>query len=335
MNQMSLLELAFGHIPARILHAAVELRLADEFTDGPQDHRDLAKRTDADPATLHRLLRALAGLGVVTQVDADRFELTGTGRQLRADAPDSIRDHLLLHAVPEVWRSWGGLGHSVRTGAPARDPETGRTAAEFTLSDPELAATYHKALADGSRMLAPEITRAGDFGRFGTVADIGGGDGTLLAAILSAVPGPRGLLYDLPTAMETAPAILGEAGVADRCEIVGGDVFASVPSGADAYVLKNVIHVWDDEKSVVVLRNCRAVMEPGARLLLVETVLPQLSTPDTSAQAQGDLNMLVWSGGRERTEDDFRALLGAAGLSLTTTTEVVPGYHLVEAEPAT
>jgi hypothetical protein len=334
VEQLPLLELAFGHIPARVLHVAAELGVADVLAEGPLGYAEVAERTGTDPAVLRRLLRALAGLGAVTQLDGERFELTETGGQLRAEASDSIRDHVLLHAVPEVWGAWGQLGQTVRTGEPARQPDTGLTASEFILRHPDLSATFHAAMAHGSRGLAPDIIRACGFTRFHTVADLGGGDGTLLAAALAAVPDLRGVLYEQPTMVQTAAATFRAAGVADRCEVVAGDFFECVPPGADAYVLKNVIHEWDDERSVALLHNCRTAMASQDRVFLVEAVMPPVITPSSSLHALGDLNMLVWTGGRERTEDDFRRLLDAAGLTVTASTEVVPGYQAIEAATA-
>ncbi|GHC83270.1 methyltransferase [Streptomyces flavofungini] len=335
--QPSLAKMALGYITAEILYVAAELRLADAFDGGPRSYQELAKETGADPRTLRRLLRALVGEGVVTQVDADRFALTELGGQLRADAPDSVRDTVLLTKTPELHRAWGQLLSVVRRGEPTLHPDTGKTPFEWLLDNEELAPKFHRLMGESTRALAPGITRAGDFGRFGTVADIGGGDGTLLAGILAEVPGPRGVLYDLATAMETAPAILSEAGVADRCEIVGGDFFSSVPSGADAYLLKNVIHDWDDEKSVAVLRNCRAAMGPDARLLLVETVLPTIMTKD-NVIAFADLGIMVGCGGAERSEEEYRELFDASGFTFTSITEVLAdgqptGFHVVEGTP--
>lgn len=337
MARSPLLDMTFGYMPAQVLYATAELALADTLAGGPRTYEELAKETGTDPQALRRLLRALAGMGAVAQLDADRFELTELGGALRSDAPDSIRGLVMLFTGPEVWRTWGELPQSLRTGEPGWQRVTGLTPFEFFERHSEQSATFNAAMAQHTRDVAPGIIAGYDFARFGTIADLGGGDGTLIAAILSAAPGPRGVLFDLPPALESAPANLAAAGVADRCEVVAGDFFEAVPAGADAYVLKSVIHDWDDERSTAILRNCRAVMGPDARLLLLELVMPSVISPDDPGNAMSDINMLITTGGRERTADEFRELLDGAGLSLTAMTDALPpsGYRVVEAVPST
>ncbi|RFU38533.1 hypothetical protein DZF91_27195, partial [Actinomadura logoneensis] len=190
-----------GYLPAQILHAAAELGVADAIGDGPGDVAETAKLTGADPDALRRLLRALAGLGMLEQLDADRFALTETGGLLRSDAPGSVRDDVLLSITPELWAAWGSLTRVVRTGEPWRDPGTGLTARESALRDPVLGTAYRAAQGRATAEFAHGLVRVCDFSRFGTIADLGGDDGALLAAVLAAEPGPRGLLFDLPAAL--------------------------------------------------------------------------------------------------------------------------------------
>ncbi|MFE6158664.1 methyltransferase [Streptomyces sp. NPDC056486] len=335
--EQSLTQMTLGYVPAQVLYAAAELGVAEALGDGPpRDFGSLAKETGTDPAALRRLLRALAGLGVVTQHDAERFSLTELGSRLRADVPDSERDDIMLSTAPELWRAWGELSTVVRSGGPAHDPATGLTAHEAMLRHPELSVKLRAGMAQATREFASGVVGAYDFSRFGTVADFGGDEGTLIAAVLGAVPGLRGVLYDRPDALERARAVLGAAGVADRCEVVAGDLAEPVPTGADALVLNNIVRDWGDERATALLRNCRAGLAPGGRLLLVETLMPPVLAPEESA-AYGltDLNNLVFTGGRERTRDEYAELLDAAGFTLSATVAVpvptgMPDFHVIE-----
>ncbi|GLZ14553.1 methyltransferase [Actinomadura sp. NBRC 104425] len=336
MTRSPLLDTAFGFMPAQIVYTAVELGLADALADGPRTAGELAERTGTHAPSLLRLLRALTVLGAVRQQEPDLFALTDEGRRLRRDVPDSIRGMVGLFCAPEVWRCWGQLPEAVRTGEYVWEQVTGETTFEYFARNPELSATFNAAMAEATRNVAPALVKAHDFGRYRTIADLGGGNGTLLAAILSAVPGPKGVLFDLPAALEHAGRTLEEAGVADRCEVVAGDFFQAVPEGADAYVIKSVIHDWDDEKAAALLRTCRAAMTPAARVLIVEPVLPPLVTPELHAALMSDVNMLLTTGGRERTEAEFRDLLASAGLATVSVSGPLghAGYRIIEAAPA-
>ncbi|MGI5202214.1 methyltransferase [Spirillospora sp. CA-108201] len=335
MPRSPLMDLAFGFMPAQIIHVATEIGVADAFAEGrPSTSAELAEATGAHAPSLHRLLRGLTGLGVVEQKEPDLFALTQEGRRLRADAPDSVRSLIRLFCGPQVWRTWGDMAETVRTGEYAWERVTGSTPFEYFASDAELSETFNRAMAEHTRDVAPAVVEAHDFGRYGTVADLGGGDGTLLAAILRAHPGLRGVLFDLPTGLAAAAGPLAD--VADRAEIVPGDFFEAVPPGADAYVLKSVIHDWHDAKATAILRNCRAAMGPDARVLLLEQVMPETVTPGSAGIVNNDLNMLVATGGRERTEAEFRELLAGAGLAVVSLTGPLgeSAYHVIEAEIA-
>ena len=247
----TLMSMLFGYFPPQVLHVAVCLGLADQLADGPRSAGDLAAATGCDPEALRRLLRALVVIGVLEQPEPERpelFALTATGRLLRADDPASMRNYVLLFCGERVWQSWGDLEYSVRTGRSAWERRYGPPFGPDFMT-PEFAAVFNGAMAEGTRRVAPAVIAAGGFERFGTIADLGGGHGVLLAAILAAHPGLRGILLDLPRALERAADALQAAGVADRCDIVPGDLFATAPGGADAYLLKSVIHDWDDEQA--------------------------------------------------------------------------------------
>ncbi|WP_165975558.1 methyltransferase [Actinomadura rubrisoli] len=334
MTRSPLIDLAFGYMPAQMLHVAAELGLADALHGEPRSSAELAKETGAHAPSLLRLLRALAVLGVVEQRERDLFALTAEGARLRSDAPDSIRSLIRLFCGPDVWRTWGDMAETLRTGEYAWLRVTGKTPFEFFDTNEELSVTFNRAMAEHTRDVAPALIGAHDFRRHRTVADLGGGDGTLIAAILRAAPGARGILYDLPAGLAAAPKTLRD--LADRCDIVPGDFFESVPEGADAYVLKSVLHDWDDEKAATILRTCRAAMRPDARVLVLEQIVPEMVAPDTMGTLMNDLNMLVSTGGRERTEEEFRALLADAGFGVVAITgpAAPSNYHVIEARPA-
>lgn len=280
----------------------------------------------------------LDGAAFDATVGSDRFEFASGGRQLRTDTADSIHASALLFGSEEVWRSWTQLAHSVRTGTVAWDSVIGTNVFEFMSQHAEKSAIFNAAMAERTRLIAPRIAASYDFSRHHTVVDVGGGDGTLIATILSATPTLRGILFDTATGVQAAGATLHRSGVSDRCEIVAGDFLASVPDGADAYLLKTVIHNWDDAHATTILGNCRKAMSNDATVLIVERVLPPLiDSPTASHAALMDINMLVTTGGRERTEKEYRSLLSAGGFTLSdivATGSDSSGYHIMVGSPA-
>lgn len=339
-----LIEMITGYMPPQIIYVAARLGLADLLAGGPRTAEELAAAAGAQPATLHRLLRALACLGAVEETEPGRFALTETGRPLRADVPDSIRALALLFCAPEIWHSWAELLDAVRTGEPPFARVNGTGFFDFFARDEELYANFNTAMADGTRAVVPLLAEACDFTRFRTVVDVGGNDGTLVAGLLAAVPGLRGVLFDRPEGAVRAAKTLAAAGVADRCEVVTGDFFDAVPEvpgGGEAYLLKNVLHDWDDGRVAVILRNCRRAMSPDATLLVVESVMDPTVTPGSpngaKAVVMSDVSMLVSHGGRERTEAEYRALLASAGLEVTAVGEPFSPLHyrVLEARPST
>jgi hypothetical protein len=335
MQPAAPVDVVFNAMAAKILYAAAELRLADLLAVGVQSSPDLAEQTHTHEPSLRRLLRALAALGIVNQTAPDRFELAELGSQLRTDAADSVRAVVLTRAGPEFWSSWNELPASLRTGETGWDRANGMPPYEFFERHPRQSATFNTAMAQNTRDMAPALLAAYDFSRFGTVLDLGGGDGTLLVEILRAEPGLKGVLFDLPAALVSAAGTLEGAGVADRCRVVPEDFFVRVTEGADAYVLKQILHNWDDERAVAILRNCRAAMAPHARLLILERVLPELVTVDRPQSLLLDIQMLVVTGGRERTQEEFRGLLEAAGFALTALSDRLPphDFRVIEGTP--
>jgi len=332
-----LLRLATAYQASLALHLAARLGLADLLAGGPRSGEDLAAATGTHAPSLRRLLRALAAFGVFREAEGGRFALAPAGECLRDGAPGSVRPLVLMWGHEDFRRTWDDLEHCVRTGETAVKHLFGHgdTFARYA-AVPALGAVFNAGMTVMSAMAAEAVVAAYDFSGFGTIVDVGGGHGRLLAGILRATPGAHGMLLDLPSVVEGAPRLLAEAGLGDRCTVVGGDMFAAVPVGGDLYLLKSVVHDWNDERCVAILGNCRRAMgDRAARVLLVERVLPERMEPSPVAQshALGDLNMLVRAGGRERSEGEFRALLEAAGLRLLRVIPTTTPASLVEAAP--
>jgi hypothetical protein len=328
-------EAVFGAMAGKVVAAAAEMGIADLLAEGPRTSAEIAEQTRAHRPSLRRLLRALAGLGVLVQTDRDRFHLTDLGRSLQTDAPNSIRALVTMLCSPELWRSWGELMPSVCSGERAFERANRISLFEFYERNPEASATFNTAMAQHSRDAAAAIIPAANLSRFDTVMDVGGGDGTLIAEILRAHRHLEGVLFDLPQGLESAARTLAAAGVADRCRTVGGDVFEGVPAGADAYLLKQVLHDWDDAQAGAILRSVRGAMTPDARLLILERMLPETVTAADTQTLLLDVLMLLVTGGKERTEQEFRSLLSEAGFRLATSTEPIPpfDYRVIEATP--
>jgi orsellinic acid C2-O-methyltransferase len=231
----TLMPLINGFMASRVVHVAAELGVADLLAQGAKTSGTLARETGTHAPSIHRLLRALASLDVVDEVEPGRFALTALGAQLRTDVPDSVRNLALTHGSEWAWRSWGELRHSIRTGEPAMQHVFGMDAFDYLGAHPQEAAIFNEAMAEITRQVARAVVAAYDFARFRTIVDVGGGNGTLIGAILDAEPKLRGIVFDSPSGSAEAPRQLEAAGLADRCEVIAGDFFRSVPSGADAY----------------------------------------------------------------------------------------------------
>ena len=299
------------------IHTAAALGLADAMAAGPRSSEDLAAAVGANPGALHRLLRGLVALELCTTTDDGRFELTDLGSCLRSDTRDSVHAWALLMG-DRVWLSWSRLLDCVRTGDSVPALEGNATPFDQMTANPEAYAVFSESMVQLTRHLAGAVAAAYDFSGIRTIVDVGGGYGALLPPILKANPEMRGTVADLPLCRDGALRLFEKSGVADRCEFRAVDMFEALPPGADAYIIKSVIHDWDDEKSLDILRNCRAAMREGSRLLIVEVIVPDRpgTSPLDHMISGTDLNMLVVTGGRERTESEYRALVEAAGLKL-------------------
>ena len=320
-----------GYQVSQALYVAATLGIADALAAGPKDVDELAELAGAHAPTLYRVLRLLASVGVFAEDDARHFTLTTLAECLRAGAPGSLRPWVLMVGAPSGWLSWGDLLATVRTGETAFPRVHGMDRWEHMARDPNESAVFNAAMTNNTELEASAIASRYDFSQFGVVADIGGGEGSLLATILKANPSLQGILFDLPQVVAAASGTLERAGVTDRCKTVGGSFFDAVPAGADAYVMKRVIHDWDDEQAIAILRSCRSVMVDGAKLLLVEQIVRPGNTPDPAKFT--DLMMLVMQGGKERTADEFGRLLAAADFRLSDVTPMSGPFSVIEGVP--
>jgi hypothetical protein len=321
---VELRRLVDGYRASQAVYVAMRLELPDLLGDGARTSAELAEAADAHPDALHRLLRALAGLGVLREEDG-RFALTELGRPLRSDVPGSLAGWAGFVGRPSYWQAWGALEHSVRTGENAFRHVFGTDVWSWRAERPEESAIFDRAMATITAGVNRSLQEAHDFGRYGVVVDVGGGNGALLLGLLEAHPELRGVLVDQPHVVAGAPAH-------ERLEVVAGDFFESVPGGGDAYVLKAIVHDWEDEEAAAILRVVRRAMRDDAALLVLERVLGDANEDRDGAFS--DLNMLVMPGGRERTRDEFEALFAAAGFRLAAVTPTSSGWNVIEGRPA-
>ena len=316
-----------GSIAVQAIHVAARLGLADFVTAGPKTVVELASATGTNGTSLARLLRALTSLGVFAEDTSGRYGQTPLSEALRADHPESIRPFALMLGARFIWGPVGWLDESIRTGQVAFERVHSARFFKHLAENPEDAAVFNAAMSSMPSYIAG-IVETYDFSKFRRIVDVGGGHGALLAAILEANPDARGVLQDLPNVVAGASA-LRRQGIADRCEIVAGDFFDGVPDSGDAYLLKGIIHDWNDEAAVKILKSCRRAIRPDGTLIVLDTVL---TGSDDPSQAMMDLLMMVLTGGRERTEREFKSLLREAGFSLT---RVIParGNSILESQP--
>jgi len=316
---VALFQMVTGYYISQAIYVAAKLGIADWLKDGPRPYDELAKATRTHAPSLYRLLRLLVSAGVFAEQEDGRFALTPIGAYLQTEIPGSLRAVALQFTGSLHQQAWSALLHSVQTGETAFDHLFGMGLFPYLAQHLEEAAVFNAAMTALSTQVATTVVAAYDFSPFGTIVDVGGGQGALLRAILQATPTARGVLFDLPHVVTGAKEQIKATGLTERCTVVGGDFFESVPSGGDAYILSGVIHDWDEEQSKAILKNCHRAMSPQGKLLLVEAVVP--ARIDHSAPSQfsvrGDVNMLVHTGGCNRTEAEFRALFEAARFTLT------------------
>jgi hypothetical protein len=315
-----------------IVFGAAKLGLADHLADGPRSAAELAGPTGTHAPSLHRLMRTLASLGILTERDAQRFALTPLGEGLKTGAPGSARATLIAFCGHGFWHGWEEIEYSLRTGKTGFDKATGMPLFEYLRQHPDEASYFSEAMVGFHGDEPPAVAAAYDFSGFNAVVDVGGATGNLLAAILSRYAAPRGVLFDRPHVVGDAPALLKAAGMDGRVTIEEGDFFETVPAGGDAYLLSHIVHDWTEEKCLTILGNCRKVIKPNGRLLIIEMVLPAGDTPHPGKIL--DIVMLVFPGGQERTESEYASLLGKAGFRLNRVVPTASAVSIVEAVPA-
>ncbi len=304
---------------SQALQVAATLGVADQLKDGQKAYDDLAQACGAHPRSLYRLLRALAAVGVFHETSNKEFSLTALGACLTSDAHGSRRNYARWIGTPGQWKSWGNLLHCIKSGESASDYTHGKDAWTYRMQHPEEQAVFNSAMTGNSRSESQAVLEAYDFSRFSCVVDVGGGQGLLLKEILLACPSARGVLFDQPQVVASADQVLASAGLAQRCQIVAGSFLESVPEDGDVYVMKAILHDWDDRASIDILRTCRRAMSPTATLVVIERVVgPPNEIPEGKFS---DLNMMIQYGALERTGQEFHDLLKSAGFVMT---EIIP-----------
>lgn len=318
MLPFKFLSLTAGKWTSHILATAAELRLADLLSPAPLSAAELAKKAGANASMMFRLLRALATLGVVEPVGADEFKLGALGQFLRSDVPGSMRALSAMGGRPWHDRCWEQLTESVRTGTPGAQLAFGTNLWDHFSRNAEDFANFNDAMTSASATMHFMAAEAYDFSSFKQVVDVGGGHGRLLALVLNKTPGLRGIVFDRQELTEGARAEIQKAGVADRCEFIGGDFFVGVPAGGDAYMMGHILHDWDDERAEQILRSCRKGITPGGTLIVLDAVIK--GGPQDFGTLM-DLEISLLFGGKDRTEAEFAALFRKAGFELS---QVVP-----------
>jgi hypothetical protein len=328
----TLIRLLTGMWAMKSVATGARLGVFDALAGGPRSAGALAREIHAEPLATSRLLRALASLGTLEGRSDGSFALTGTGERLRSGVPGTFRDAFIAESDRLHWRSWEDLAEAVRTGRPRPAQVFGVPAFDYYAQNREEGEQFGRAMENLSRFVAAAVLEAYDFSAAGTIMDVGGGNGSLALAILARHPAVKGKIADLPYIEPQAKAGIAAAGAAGRCAFEPSDVFQRVPGGADLLILKSVLHDWNDEECIRILKNCRAAIEPGGRILLVEILVPEEMGADFVMLM--DLNMLVMTGGRERTAREYGTLLEAAGFGKARVIPTRSPMSLLEARPA-
>jgi hypothetical protein len=330
--QIVVLQMITGYWVSQSIFAAARLGIADRLKDQPKHYTDLAVSTGSHAPSLFRLLRALAGIGLVRETEPSVFELTPLGETLRSDVPGSLRDVSIMMGDPEHYNSWGNILHSLKTGQSGFEGLFGKNVFEYYAENPEPAAVFDRAMTSFSGVENAAIAAEYDFSRINTLVDVAGGHGSTLLSILQANPHMKGILFDQPDVIERATPIIAKEANANRCQLITGSFFESVPAGGDAYTLKHILHDWDDERSIAILKRCREAMVEQGRVLVIEQVIPPGNDPFIGKLL--DMNMLVMCpGGKERTEAEYRQIFEAAGLRLKRIVPTSAFVSVVEGVP--
>ena len=320
------MQLRYGFLVSRALHVVAELGVADALSDGPKTSHEIARAAGAHQESLYRLLRMLAGHGLFEEDAAGRFHLTSLGSMLRSDA---FRDAARFFNEAD-WAACGNLIHSIKTGENAFQHVHGVGMFEYLAANPDANARFDHAMQNSSSPENAAVAKAYNFGKFRRIVDIGGGRGGLIGKILKVYPSLRGVLFDQPQVV-ASPDLLTAARVGNRCEIMAGNFFESVPAGGDAYLLKRIIHDWNDDIATGILRRCRDAVTEGGGVFVVDAVITAGNTPDRAKDT--DILMMALLGGKERSEADFKELFARAGLKLNQVLTTASLMRIVEGKP--
>jgi SAM-dependent methyltransferase len=313
----------------QIVYTLAELEVPDALANGARSADDIARERGVNADYLYRLLRAATNIDVLRELPGRRFELLPIGEALRQREGESFRDFIVMMGRVG-WRFWGRLGDAVRQGKSAIEVETGQRTFDYLLSDEGSRDIFNRAMTAVSAVTADAVTAAYDVSGFHKIVDVGGGHGRLLSALLKSAPDARGVLFDMPVVVEDAPPMLQKYGVHTRVDVVGGDFFDKLPAGGDLYVMKAIIHDWQDAEARKILENVRRALAPGGKVALVETVVTGPNEKHFSKLL--DIEMIVHAGGRERTRDEYATLFASAGLRLTRVIATAGPASIVEAE---
>lgn len=327
-----LLDIINANWTTQAVGVAAELRIADVLFERSRGVEELAEAISCNIGFVRRLMRALTCLGICSTGSDGSYELAGLGQLLRSDVQPSMRSWAIWSSQCQ-WSLWGELLETVRTGVSARERATGATGYAHLVGDADMAAVFYQAMVDITRQVSGAVAHGCDLDKAHVVVDLGGGHAELLVAVLNAHPGLKGVLFDLPHAVEGARSKLRAAGLEHRCEIVGGNFFEAVPADADVYMLKSILHNWNDEHCAAILETCRRNIASTARLIVIERVMPEHTTGSSVERSviRSDLNMMIGFGGRERTRHEFAALLATAGFELQHCDYAGLGFSLLQA----
>jgi hypothetical protein len=325
-------QLATGYIISSALQTAVRLGVPDQLANGARSTAELAAATGANEDALYRVLRALAMVGVFDEIGSRRFALTPTSELLRSDRP-GVRDMALWITSPFHFRVYSNAVDAVRTGRPAAEKTVGMPVFEYLARDRELSEIFNNAMTSFSATIMPAVLDAYDFGGISVLVDVAGGHGGILTAVLQKYPSMRGILMDVDHVIAGARPKIAAQKLQDRCEAVAGDFFEAVPAGGDAYIMKHIIHDWDDERASAILRNIRTALagKRQGKVILLEAVIQAGNAPDLGKLL--DLEMLMMPGGRERTAEEFRTLFARSGFEMTRIVATQSPLNVIEAVP--
>lgn len=332
--QVKMLQMMNAYRLSQAISVAAKLGIADLLTDGAKSSEELAQATATHAPSLYRLLRALASFGIFAENQDGQFELTPRAALLQTNTPGSIRAYASVIGDEWHWRMWGGIVYSVETGKPVFDQLHGMEFQDYYEQNPEVAKNFDQAMVSVLGMTDAAIISNYDFSSSSKIVDVGtgGGDGNLIVSLLKQYPNSQGVFFDTPTRIKSAQLIIESAGIGDRCAVVGGDVFDAFPQGGDAYIVKNLIHDYDDARAIEVLKNCHSAINKNGKLLVVEMVIPPGNEPSLGKIVDVEA-LIMTTGAIERTQEQYQDLLDAAGFTLT---KVIPSrgpMSIIEAMP--